>query len=68
MLGSQRKLGMKKIVLILIVLLAVSCSPKISSIQKESKKTVHKDNVKKIVTTEIIVGSIFIFLIKTLAP
>jgi len=33
MLGSQRKLGMKKIVLILIVLLAVSCSPKISSIQ-----------------------------------
>jgi hypothetical protein len=65
---GERKVVIKKLVLIVMVVLAVRCSPKISSIQKESKKMEHKENVKKIVTTEIIVGSIFIFLIKTLAP
>jgi hypothetical protein len=58
----------KKLVLILIVVLAASCSPKISSIQKESKKIERKANFKKMLATEIIVGSIFIFLIKTLPP
>jgi hypothetical protein len=58
----------KNITVILILLLLISCSPKISSFQKEEKKIESKKNVKKIVTTEIVVGSIFIFLIRTLAP